>query len=298
MPPDTSIRPAARYLCRFLAQCPALLQHYQPLIELGAGTGLAGILASKILAGSDPTSVVLTDHETVVRSPSWYLQLVLQSFPLATSQHLMCKQVLKLLQDNVSHNAACASVRPLDWRQFSSFLPAHAFRLCLAADVLYASNIVQVCKEVVHQFPGSSASTDCLSQDRLAQQHALPGMQFLLCLISGCACQDLAGTVQHVLHPDGVFLCSHSLRRTILIDPVTRLPCLEEHDSPWQSFQHALRTAGYSLQQIASDTEQQTTGVGADAPLVLLAASKSLQALEQFSIAVVKRTADAHQRSS
>lgn len=61
-------RPAGLFLCELLACHPSLLASSSAVIELGSGTGMAGILAAKILSqdGSVPR-IVLTDHDTRVR---------------------------------------------------------------------------------------------------------------------------------------------------------------------------------------------------------------------------------------
>ena len=58
-------RPAGLYLCELLAQHPALLAAFDTVVELGSGTGLTGILVSKIL-GNTASRVVLTDHNPQV----------------------------------------------------------------------------------------------------------------------------------------------------------------------------------------------------------------------------------------
>lgn len=62
--------------------------------------------------------------------------------------------------------------------------------------------------------------------------------------------QALANTVAHVLHPDGAFLGCHSIRRTISIDPTTRLPVLDNDDAPFRAFQAALSARGFQWQML------------------------------------------------
>ena len=65
----------------------------------------------------------------------------------------------------------------------------------------------------------------------------------------------------------------------IFLDPVTRLPRLEEHDSPWQHFQDCLQLAGFHLKPVLFDSGDLDC---ADSPLVLLAASRAADALATF----------------
>lgn len=66
----------------------------------------------------------------------------------------------------------------------------------------------------------------------------------------------------------------------IFVDPKTRLPRLEDHDLPWQSFQNGLRNAGFHIQPLDAfrPREFQET----DPPLVLLAAGRNRNALASF----------------
>ena len=61
-------RPAGQYLCEFLAANPSLLAQVSSLIELGAGTGLAGILSAQIMSPPGSPGVLLTDHDPRVRA--------------------------------------------------------------------------------------------------------------------------------------------------------------------------------------------------------------------------------------
>ncbi|KAK9800280.1 hypothetical protein WJX73_003290 [Symbiochloris irregularis] len=208
--------PAGKCLCSFLAHHPLIVKHFPNVIELGGGTGLVGILASLLLKATDPGCVVLTDHDP---------------------------KVLEVLQRNVDANAACATVQELEWRRCSDFQPKQSFRLCLAADVLYASGVVEA----------------------------------------------LANTVAHVLHPDGAFLGCHSIRRTISIDPTTRLPVLDNDDAPFRAFQAALSARGFQWQMLhdsagaghgAGPSTREAGNAGSDeAPLVLMAAARNAAAL-------------------
>ena len=65
----------------------------------------------------------------------------------------------------------------------------------------------------------------------------------------------------------------------IFIDPVTRLPRLEEHDSPWQHFQDSLQKAGFHLRPISFEPDSATCP---DPPLALLAACQCAAALATF----------------
>lgn len=67
----------------------------------------------------------------------------------------------------------------------------------------------------------------------------------------------------------------------IFVDPTTRLPRLEDHDSPWEQFKEALQATGFHIQHIEFVCSRAVSS--AECPLVLLAASRNANVLHIFS---------------
>eukprot|EP00884_Botryococcus_braunii_P021834 jgi/Botrbrau1/8334/Bobra.0081s0023.1 len=110
--------PASFYMCRYLPALGSFLED-TPVLELGCGVGMCGLLAARLGA----SSVLLTDYD------DW---------------------VLGFARRNVIQNqlAEKVEVRKLDWREPATF-PAIRYSLLFAADVLYTSGQVEPLLEVV-----------------------------------------------------------------------------------------------------------------------------------------------------
>ncbi|KAL4422571.1 hypothetical protein ABPG75_008768 [Micractinium tetrahymenae] len=189
------IWPASIALCRYLAAHPQLTEGLD-VLELGAGMGLVGLAAAALGA----RSVLLTDYEPEVLA------------------HLASNASLNGLQQRCS----CAQI---DWRAPSQGLATGqrgSWRLVLAADVLYASVVVQ----------------------------------------------PFIDTLLLALHPQGVALVGHQVRRAIVLDPASRLPRLEECDEPLERFKAACAAGGLAVRLLGS---RQTCSYVDTDPMVLLA---------------------------
>ncbi|KAL4424743.1 hypothetical protein ABPG77_000086 [Micractinium sp. CCAP 211/92] len=189
------IWPASIALCRYLAAHPQLTEGLE-VLELGAGMGLVGLLAAALGA----SAVLLTDYEPEVLS------------------HLASNAALNGLQRRCS----CAR---LDWSAPEVGLAAGQrgrWRLVLAADVLYASAVVQ----------------------------------------------PFINTLRLALHPHGVALIGHQVRRAVVLDPVTRLPRLEDSDEPLERFKAGCAAQGLAVRLLGS--RHTCSNVDTD-PMMLLA---------------------------
>lgn len=236
--------PGALSLCNYLATHPHMLGK-RCVLELGAGTGLPGLLAAKLGA----QEVLLTDYEPLVRagglrghSPPHVVRgfLVCEREELGQSENGRDRgplptpsprtprraQVLDLLEQNIRLNGVegVARTAALDWAApgEGTLSPRcrHACHVLLAADVLYEERVVLA----------------------------------------------FVGAVQALLHPEGLMLVAHQTRRPLRLDPVTGVPELAARDEPFEAFLAAAGAAGLVTRQLAE------LDVGGSAgPLFLLA---------------------------
>ncbi|KAI3430311.1 hypothetical protein D9Q98_004907 [Chlorella vulgaris] len=89
--------------------------------------------------------------------------------------------------------------------------------------------------------------------------------------------QPLAQTLKLALHPEGVALVGHQVRRAVYLDPATRLPCLEPEDGALEAFKQCCAGCGLQLRMLSSLPTCST--VDSD-PMVLLAIGPGRAALE------------------
>ncbi|CAL8464087.1 g3622 [Coccomyxa elongata] len=68
-------------------------------------------------------------------------------------------------------------------------------------------------------------------------------------LYASALVKDFVEVLKHVLAPEGVFLMAHQIRRSILLDPKTRLPRLEDFDAPLELFQRIITDAGLHMRE-------------------------------------------------
>ncbi|PSC67978.1 lysine methyltransferase METTL21B [Micractinium conductrix] len=94
-------------------------------------------------------------------------------------------------------------------------------------------------------------------------------------LYTSAVAEPLLDTLLLALHPEGVALVGHQVRRAIVLDPATRLPRLEEADEPLERFQAAAAAAGLEVRVLGS---RETCNVDCD-PMVLLALGRSAAAV-------------------
>ncbi|BDA49213.1 probable protein N-lysine methyltransferase METTL21A [Coccomyxa sp. Obi] len=69
-------------------------------------------------------------------------------------------------------------------------------------------------------------------------------------LYASASVKDFMEVLRLVLAPEGVFLMAHQIRRSILLDPKTRLPRLEEFDAPLEQFKRMVTDAGLHMREL------------------------------------------------
>ena len=207
--------------------------------------GLVGLLCAQLGAAS----VLLTDYEPAVLA------------------HLGQNAALNGLQQR------CAS-QQLDWRRpHDSLRPEQlgGWRLVLAADVLYASVVVQ-------------PFIDTLAMLLHAEgERALGfGSEVLI-----CRCHPLYTSFTHFpsspphTHTAGVALIGHQVRRAVVLDRATRLPRLEDADEPLEAFKASCGAAGLEVRVLSS--RETCSNVDSD-PMVLLAVGQDAERLNDLPI--------------
>ncbi|KAI7839127.1 hypothetical protein COHA_007130 [Chlorella ohadii] len=87
-------------------------------------------------------------------------------------------------------------------------------------------------------------------------------------LYASAVVQPLIATLRLLLHPEGVTLIGHQVRRAIVLDPATRLPRLEDSDEPLEKFKAACAEAALQLRVLSS---RETCSNRDSDPMVLLA---------------------------